>query len=130
MRKILCAGPKHFDQLKSSTPARTEKPDPTYNYALRLPRWRWPVMRLWRYVYGDVVVWCCNTRKFLVFNHAKLPKIEYKSRVISSALCNNRFVRIWIFRSTSFEKTNIETVWTLRTICAWLCIIACQRMSG
>jgi len=28
---------------------------------------------LWR-IYSDVVVWCYNTRKFLVFSHAKLPK--------------------------------------------------------
>jgi len=39
---------------------------------------------LWRNN-GDVVVWCYNnTQKFLVFNHAKLPKIEYKSPVYSS----------------------------------------------
>jgi len=43
-----------------------------------------------------------------MFNHAKLPKIEYKSRVYSSALCNNIFVRIWIFLSTSFEKKQVS----------------------
>jgi len=49
MRKISCAGQKHFDQLKS-------EPCPTYNSALRLPRWRWPVMRLWRLnVYGAIM---------------------------------------------------------------------------
>jgi len=58
--------------------------------------------------------------KFLVFNHAKLPEIEYISPVYSNALCNNIFVRIWIFPSTSFKKTSIGTGRTLRTICAWL----------
>jgi len=32
---------------------------------------------LWRN-YVDVVAWYYNIRKFLVFNHAKLPQIEYK----------------------------------------------------
>jgi len=31
--------------------------------------------------YSDVVVWCYRTRKFLVFNHAKFPEIEFKSPV-------------------------------------------------
>jgi len=38
---------------------------------------------LWR-SYGGVVVWCYNTWKFLVFNHAKLSKIEYESPACSS----------------------------------------------
>ena len=37
-------------------PARPEKPDPTYNSALRLPRWRLLVMPLWRLnVYGAIM---------------------------------------------------------------------------
>ena len=58
---------------------------------------------LWRN-FGDIVVWCCKTWMFLVFNHAKLPEIEYESPVYSSALCNNIFIRICIFVSTLFEK--------------------------
>jgi len=33
-----------------------------------------------------------------------LPEIENKTLVYRSTLSNNRYVRIWIFLSTSFEK--------------------------
>jgi len=32
--------------------------------------------------------------KFLLFNHAKLPEIEYKSFVYFSALCNNTILQM------------------------------------
>jgi len=41
---------------------------------------------------------------FLVFNHAKLPKIEYKSPVYSRAFCNDIIGLIWILLVTSFEN--------------------------
>jgi len=100
-KKKLCAGPKHFDQLKSeSGPNRNST---HLQLCSAVTWWRWPVMRLWRYLwrnYGDVVVWCYRTRKFLVFNHAELLEIECKSPVHSNALGNNIFVRMWIFLST------------------------------
>jgi len=34
----------------------------------------WHFKGLWRN-YGEIVVWCCRTRKFLVFHHAKLREI-------------------------------------------------------
>jgi len=117
--KILCAGPKHFDQLKSEPgPNRKAQPDLQLCAAVTTLKMAGDAIVtfkcLWRN-YGDVV-WCYRTRKFLVFNHAKLPEIEYESPVYSNALCNNIFVRIWIFLSTSLKKTNIGTLWTPRTI--------------
>jgi len=123
MRKILCVGPKHFDQLKSES-------GPAYNSALRLPRWRWPVMRLWRLnVYGAIIAtllfdaterksFCCSTMK-------SYKKLSTTVLSIPVDLCNNIFVQIWIFLSTSLKKTNIGTVWTLRSICAWLWVSLC-----
>jgi len=48
--------------------------------------------------------WFFRTRSFLVINRAKLPEIVYKNPVFCSAFCNNIFVRISIFLTTSFEK--------------------------
>jgi len=45
--------------------------------------------------------------EFKVFD-VKLPEIEYRSLVYSSALSNNVFMRIWIFLSTSFENKILE----------------------
>jgi len=67
---------------------------------------------LWR-ICGEIVVWCNRARKFLVFNHAKLPETEYKNTNDSSALCNNIFVQIWIFLSTSLAKQVSELFETL-----------------
>jgi len=45
---------------------------------------------------------------FLVFNHAKLPEINYENPVYSCAFCNNKFALIRIFLCTSFEKEVLE----------------------
>jgi len=94
--------------------------------------------------------WCdCDVKMFMVrlwrrcclmlqnlnvsgVNYAKLPEIEYKSPVYSksSVLCNNIFVRIWIFFSISFKLKSIWTVWILWTIFAWLWVIVYQSMSA
>ena len=58
---------------------------------------------LWRN-YGELGLRYYRTRSFLVFNHAKVPEIEYKSPVYYNGLCNNTFRRIWILLSTSVEK--------------------------
>jgi len=53
-KKKLCAGPKHFDQLKSES-------DPNRNsthlqLCSAVTWWRWPVMRLWRLnTYGAIM---------------------------------------------------------------------------
>jgi len=56
---------------------------------------------LWRN-YGEIVASFYITRKFLVIKYVKLPETVHKSPVY--ALCNNIFVRIWIFFSISFEN--------------------------
>jgi len=68
---------------------------------------------LWR-SYGEIVVWCCTTRK---------SEIEYESPVYSSALCNNICVQSG-FSSILHWKTGIATVWTPRTVCVALSICA------
>ena len=50
--------------------------------------------------YGEIIVWCNRTRKFLLLNQGKLPEIVHKIPVYSSALRNKIFVRTWIFLST------------------------------
>jgi len=88
MRKLLCAGPKHFDQLKSKPgPTRKARPNLQLCAAVTTLKMVGDAIVTFKCLwcnYGDVVVWWYNTRKFLVFNHAKLPKIECKSPVCSS----------------------------------------------
>ena len=82
MRKISCAGQKHFDQLKSEPgTSRKARPDLQLCAAVTVLKMAGDAIVtfkcLWRN-YVDLVAWYYNSRKFLVFNHAKLPKIEYK----------------------------------------------------
>jgi len=88
MRKILCAGPKHFGQLKSKPgPTRKARPNLQLCAAVTTLKMVGDAIVTFKCLwcnYGDVVVWCYNTRKFLVFNCPKLPKIECKSPVCSS----------------------------------------------
>jgi len=77
MRRLLCAGLKYFVQLKSE-PGLTRKVRSNLQLCAAVTtlkmagdaivtfKWLW-------HNYGDIVACCYNTRKFLVFNHAKLP---------------------------------------------------------
>jgi len=81
-----------------------------------------------KYNYINIV----KMSKFLCPNFEILPKVltnknfwdcactpaatvpaSLKRSVYSSTLCNNKFVRIWIFHSTSFEKKVSELVESL-----------------
>jgi len=72
----------------------------------------WRLKCLWRDWGCCFRCYCYRTRNCLVFNHANCPQIEHKSPV-SSVLCNNTFVWIWIFLSSFIWKTSIGTIWTL-----------------
>jgi len=50
---------------------------------------------------------CClmlQNSKVYGVQPCEVPEVEYKSPVYSSALCNNIFMRIWIFLSTSLKR--------------------------
>jgi len=67
-------------------PAWPEKSGPTYNSVLRLPRWKWPVMRLWRLSgYGTIMAtlllvatilesfWCSTMQSYQKLSTKALP---------------------------------------------------------
>jgi len=128
MRKISCAGQKHFDQLKS-------EPGPTCNSALQLPRWRWPVMQLWRLnVYGAIMstllLDSTILESFLCSTMQSYQKLSTK--VVSTLVL---FVTTYLFESgfsvpLHLKKNKYRNRLNLRTICAWVWISVCQGMSG
>jgi len=63
-----------------------------------------------------------------MFNHAKLPEIKYKIPVYYNVLCNNIFVRTWIFLCTSFGKQETEPFEPLEQIVRGS--VVCQGMSA
>ena len=124
MPKILCAAPKHFDQLTVSR-------NPTYNSALRLPRRRWPVMRLRRlYDYGAIMAtllfdatklesfWCSTMQSY-----QKLSTKLWSSLVL--------FVTSYLFESgfprSSLKKQHLNP---LNDLCEALsnCVSRCERI--